>query len=838
MYRQTATNIFNIISRTRHRFLVTMIITLICIGSTPHTSAANPISYLFFEKGTALCEIVLPSRPQPEEQEAASLLQEVFASIGEVTVPVLTNPPPESATLRIHVGASPYAQEAIVAVRPSQFDLDGLIIHPADEHNLVLLGERPLATFYAVTEFLEEYAGVLWVWPGETGTVLPKSERLEVSVETCVAQPVFTARRFSGLEPARMRLWRIHQDARGHREVRGQHSHNVKRTMPWELWDKHPEYFSQVNGERRKPTRHRSQPCTTNPEVISLFAQAARRQFIRYPWMHSFSTSQGDGSMEGFCECDDCRALDVPGEPGLSDRWFTFVNAVAEEVAEEFPDYRIANLAYSVTKHPPARLKLHPNVLVSVVLPSMEEERDSVVKAWSEAAEHLGAYFWLHGKPVPKFYPQRFAEYLRFLRQHKFSEVYAEVYQESKKLLASWEIDGPRMWFFSKLLWNPEADIPQLMEKFLSRFYGPAAAPMRRYYEVCEAAWERRSDPFDFGLPYRDYELDLYTVADVEALLTCFDEAEVAAAKVPEVLARIAAQRNAWKPILGYYQFIDIATRINELPLNDAAEAETLVRELAERALRADSLTEGSPYGFMPPGAEEAIDVRFAAISAELRDGAESFWAAQAAQHPLLLPFIGPQLAVLRGEIVNIARNPGFEEDGEDKEPPPEADWNRAAIGWSRWMRAHSRGQVSIARDVARTGVRSLRIAGGGTGCAIHNLAVNPGERYRASCWAMSPDRSPENPAYEIRMMISWKTREGHWLPPHLNEVVQLPPETPDGAWRNLSTTVTVPPQAGRLLIQLGVDNQDLKESAYFDDITLELLTSAPEAGEHKKVRE
>ena len=53
------------------------------------------------------------------------------------------------------------------------------------------------------------------------------------------------------------------------------------------------------------------------------------------------------------------------------------------------------------------------------------KERDALVEAWSRAASQLGAYFWLHGKPVPKFYPRRFAEYLRFLRKHKVDAVYA-----------------------------------------------------------------------------------------------------------------------------------------------------------------------------------------------------------------------------------------------------------------------------------------------------------------------------------------------------------------------------------------------------------------------------
>ncbi len=806
---------------------VTALAVAVCF--LPHQSfavSAGEQTYLFFAEGEPRCEIVLPERPQPEEQDAALLLRDIFAAVGDVAVLVVTNPPTATTRLRIHVGESPYTLSATEEVRPEPFDLDGLIVYPVDADNLVLLGCRPLSSFYAVTEFLEEYVGVLWVWPGETGTVIPKTRRLKATVQTRISQPTFLGRRFSGLEPARMRLWRIHQDERSHREIRGQHSHNANRVMPWNLWDTHPEYFSYIDSERRKPSRHKTQPCTSNPDVVALFAEAARSQFVRYPWIQSFSTSQNDGV--GFCECEQCRALDVPDKSGLSDRWFTFVNGVAAAVEAEYPDRLIANLAYSQTKFPPVRTSLHPNVLVAIVLPSLGEERDALVEAWSRVANHLGVYFWLHGKPVPKFYPHRFAEYLGFLRKHKVSEVYAEVYQANEKLHATWEIDGPRIWLLSKLLWNPEADIDSLMERFLTRFYGRAAAPMRRYYQICEAAWGRRADPFDFGLPYRDYELDLYTAADVEAILACFEEARAAAITAPEARSRIEAQRRVWTPILGYYSFVDVGEHLTALPLKDVATAEALVQDVARRAVRAEALTEGNPFAFMPAGSEAAVDAHFAAIGKLLADGAEAFWTEQAVRHPLLSPFIAPQLAALRGDLKNLVRNPGFEQEDSDENLPSEGDWDRATLGWGRWIRANSRGQITIAHSTAHTGDRSLRIAGGGAGCGIHNLAVKSRERYRVSCWAMSPDRSPENPASVIQMTITWKTPEGRWLPQHLREVVPLPSETPNGAWRQLACTVTVPPQAGRLLIQLGVDNQGTEESAYFDDVTLELLAPAP----------
>lgn len=787
--------------------------------------------YLFFEDGEALSEIALPEKPEPEERDAANLLQKTLEKMSGVVLPIVVAPSGEPSVLRIHVGKSSYTEAAVKDLRPGDFDLDGFIIHPVDARNLVLVGERPLASFYAVTELLEEYAGALWVWPSESGTVIPEAGRLEAKVATTVSQPAFFARRMYITDPE-LRLWRIHKDGRGCREIRSQFHHNIKRNMPYEMWDEHPEYFSEVDGERRKPVRHQSQPCTSNPDVVKLFADAASRQFRQFPWVNSFSTSQGDGGA-GFCECSRCRALDVPGEPGLTDRWFTFVNEVAASVADEFPGYRITNLAYSKTVYPPVRIKLRDNVVAYPVISSFPlEERDDLVRRWSEAAQHLGAYFWMHAKPVPKIYPRRLAEYLRFLRGLGYDEFYAEMGLNEKDRLVrrgSWEADGPRVWLIGKLLWNPDADVGELMERFVTRFYGPAAAPMRRYYEVAEAAWERRADPFDFGKAHRAFDLELYTRADIELLLAALEEASAAAGGSSAEQARVRAQREAWVPYLGYYMFDDVADLMDGGELRDEAAATAAVDGIAARAERAERLTAGAPYGFMPPGADAAIDAGFTAISESLGERAEAFWVARLAAHPALKPYIAPQLTVLRGESVNLARNPGFEKTGEDREPPPpEADWKRAAIGWSRWVRANCKAQVTISDEAARSGRQSMRIGGGGTAAGIHNLVVKPGERYRVSVWAMTPFYEDEAPDSKITLGVKWKTRQNRWLPPTLDKLEPLPPETPIGEWRKLTLNVTVPPDAARMLVHLGISDQGENESVFFDDVFLEPLASAP----------
>jgi hypothetical protein len=85
------------------------------------------------------------------------------------------------------------------------------------------------------------------------------------------------------------------------------------------------------------------------------------------------SISPSDGG--GFCECERCRALDVPGllaydnkHPQLSDRIFTYANEVARRVREQDPKKGVGMFAYTYYNRPPQKIdKLEPNLYLVAV---------------------------------------------------------------------------------------------------------------------------------------------------------------------------------------------------------------------------------------------------------------------------------------------------------------------------------------------------------------------------------------------------------------------------------------------------------------------------------------
>ena len=801
------------------------------------TFGAAKQRYVLFANGTPGCRLVLPAKPEPEERDAAALIQRTFRDMGGGEPAIVSESAAASTGVDIDVGATAFAKG--LALIPTDLDLDGFVVHPHDAQRLVLLGGRSVSTFYAATELLERYAGVLWVWPGPHGTVTPKAGRLEATVRHQVSEPAFRARKFSGIRRAKMAHYRIHLTGR---ETRSNFHHNVWRVLKPAVYDTHAECFSLVAGERRKPTPNKSnwQACTTSPEGVHLFANAARRQFTKAPWIGAFSVSQNDGG--GFCQCNDCRALDVPGLEGISDRYLTFMNAVADAIRDEQPGKFISCLGYGRrgTRDVPVRVTLRPNTLIYAVVPTLRHHHDVIVE-WSQAAPHLGAYFWVHGKPVPKFYPRRWAQYLRFMREHHVREVYAEVYQDNPKRMATWELDGPRVWITAKLLWNPDADVDELVERFCRGFYGPAYEPMLRYYRQCEAAWERREDPFDFGKQYRALEFGLYNTADMDVMEGCLREAlelarrnEAATGRrSAQYTARLMALHKAFTPVAAYVRQSDLANVLAAQPLRSRADAESLVARVhaAETVSRRLAQQEHSLFGTLPNETETAIDGVFGKITQLLGRDAGAFWEEVAVAKPGLQRFTTPQLLAINGKVTNIAANPSFEVQRDSgKEADTKLNWQALnAPGWGQWVWPGTRGRVGVATDTARTGRKSLVITGVQAACGIYRLGAKPGERYRVTCWAKTSVRPKEGQEREGgRLTLKWQSAKGKWLEGPPECAVILPPGATE--WQRLRAVATIPLRVGRLVILLGARDLTPDEQTWFDDVCIEKLCDAPAA--------
>ncbi len=312
--------------------------------------------------------IVTPDEAFENVTYAAEELQSYLQRISGAELPIVREADAPDAA-RIFVG--PCAASEAAGIETPAWEhftarvVDGdLFIVGGDGEGRPLDRATRTGTLYGVYGVLGRFGGVRWLWPGETGEVVPASATFTVPDDLDLADgPDFrirslwvTYRNPGWLSNDYYTWWR--RSGQG-QDISGNAGHAYSWMLGDKLFDEHPEYYAEIGGERKPMRGTHGQICTSNPEVIEICAQKAAldsRDIV--------PISPNDGS--GFCECEQCRALDVPeammpwgaGEMvALTDRIFTFANQVADRAHEINPDKLFGHFCYTFFKQPPAELE-------------------------------------------------------------------------------------------------------------------------------------------------------------------------------------------------------------------------------------------------------------------------------------------------------------------------------------------------------------------------------------------------------------------------------------------------------------------------------------------------
>jgi hypothetical protein len=356
-----------------------------------------------------------------------------------------------------------------------------------DATGVRLAGRTPEATGYAVAELLEQL-GVRWFFPGELGTAVPPAGRVALAAQRTVQAPAFPGRSVSGTGPE----WARHNRLGG---VTPPSALDFPAPAPFA---EHPEYYALVNGQRQ-PT----QLCLTHPAVLPALVAHARAYFAKQPAAIWLAVSNHGG---GHCECAACRALDPPvtangldftGGRNVSDRYIQFCNRLLDALAAEFPDRRLAFTMATPDFLPPVAVRGHARLdvigwsvgfcrLHGVGNPRCADRAlaHQLMGGWVRQLD--GRYYergeWGHvacpGLPYPAV--QRYRAELPALHALGVAGIRNADY-------GHWIAQLPADYLAARLLWQPRAEVDALLADFYTRFYGPAATPMRAYHELLEA---------------------------------------------------------------------------------------------------------------------------------------------------------------------------------------------------------------------------------------------------------------------------------------------------------------------------------------------------------------
>lgn len=299
-----------------------------------------------------------------------------------------------------------------------------------------------------------------------------------------------------------------------------------------------------------------SQPCLSDPENLAKTIAYIRDVMEKNPETTMVSVSQNDNG--SYCKCEKCAATDAE-EGSPSGTLLRFVNAVAADLAEDYPNLTIDTLAYTYTQKAPAVTKPLPNVCIRLCpinchfTRTLDDPTCDVnvtfckdLLEWSEICENI--YIWDYTNnyrysipTFPNFGILR--ENMAFFADHNVKGMFPQGNYYSP----SGEFGELRVYLLAKLMVDPymsAKEYDQHMNDFLKGYYGEGWLNIRLYIDtVTAASAESCQDIYDD--PFVGVSRETYERME-EIFELCWSNAEeLAGSKV----ANVKRSRLQWRYI-------------------------------------------------------------------------------------------------------------------------------------------------------------------------------------------------------------------------------------------------------------------------------------------------
>ena len=405
-------------------------------------------------------------------------------------------------------------------------------------------------TLFAVELFAEKELGIVWMWPGEDGTVCRRRKRLELKgPRTETFRPPLeksefrnyskakTFRQWEGFAPKALRTITEEGCAQGYADrdiwlkrhrlqdrMRAGYGHAF---TDWRVrfLKTHPEYLNlhARTGERgwvgTAPAAF-VKLCTANEDVVDqIVADWCARGTNAY-----LNVCENDGSF--YCECDRCRAkdADLPGETPnrdhLADRYVDFWNRIARKATAIRPDVTLIAYAYSDYRFAPRRTRiLYPDNMLFGFVPSIMDDCEAEFAKWRDMGMRhffLRPNFHCYWGTIPRGLERwLYDNFHTCLRLGMIGVDYDSNLGRYPMHLESYVT--------ARMIADPKGRFEDFCNDFY-RAYGAAAPAVKRYYEAVRADGERSLALLDArrtnGNLLDDSQLSLQTAGRTEEGLT------------------------------------------------------------------------------------------------------------------------------------------------------------------------------------------------------------------------------------------------------------------------------------------------------------------------------
>lgn len=787
--------------------------------------------------------------------------------------PIRADDPHPDAPVVLHVGPDSFARQH--APEMQNLRHDGFLIKhvtvSGTEH-IFLGGIRNEASRWAVERFLQRFAGVRWLFPGDAthGEIVPDRPTITIprgideTHEPDYAMRANLMMHYYAPGTPYLRL--------GPTQSWGSGGHAFQDIFSRDDYLENPEWFALFTiperwaarigeGSAEAPGNVREalargvrrqrwfwdygngwQICTSNPGAIEHAVAYARDYFAKDP--DAPTVSMGHNDMHGWCECESCRQFIASADPPHtnSEQYWHWVNEVAKQLAATHPDKKITTIAYGAPASPP-RFELEENI--AVMLTVYVEHHLTLAQRWKKKCATVDLYSYAWGSEFLGFrhFPHAMQDFLKWGRDD------LGAISHTTEVYGNWSFDGPKYHTMQALMWDVDADPDALMDAYCHDWFGAAAEPMRAFWDRLEQVYERRGHPRRIlfyqwiGWHSKYDELDLYTMEDVAALDAAIDAAKRTANTVGDRY-RLARISNAWHYfrtfLVGKLKFADREAEVKAQAARSLDDALAAAGELAElqaqrrhgfRMLRAyPKIREPRPPQDLTRRSQQLI-----AFNPQMT----RTWYHLTFEYVTLFADLRTLLDDLCGQVTTDLLARGGRDDAQ-------RFWSGIASEDSLHPAAQS--QLSLLRNPATpnrlvnggfdegtlegwnagSGVTQHAVGDGGeamtSGAGAISLRqevpVRVGQRYRLTAHAKLPterDDSPRILATDVRFKGPIRPR----YEPNYRKRTLDPTET---GWQSSSTTFAVPPLADRAIITITSSGGPV----HLDDLSLRLVQAAP----------
>jgi len=501
--------------------------------------SANNSNITLIENNSSEYKIVISSNPTKVERYSAEEMQKYLQKISNVKLDIIEDSVPASQN-EIVIGNTNRNKE--IGIDVASLEDDGYSISTADK-KLSIIGGKVKGTLYGVYTFLEKYQDCKMYAPGIVE--VPEKNMVIIPQINLIEIPAIKYRElhipFARSSQEYCDWHKLHNYKSVRQKKYGSFVHTFERLVPSDVYfEEHPEYFSEINGNRIP----HQQLCLTNHEIYKIVVEELKKAIKERPEAQVWDVSQNDNF--GFCTCKKCSYVDSVHQSNAG-TMIQFVN----KIAREFPNKTISTLAYQYTRKAPVNLKPEPNVMV--VLCTIECDRSKPIaqnkddlfnrdiKEWSAISNNIKIWD----------YVVQFSSLIDLFPNFHVLQPNAKMFVEHgvKSLFEQGSGDHVsdlhelKAYVLSKLMWNPNENVENIIKEFLKGYYGNASKYLEEYFNIRQNALEKSGKGLIiYGHPSDGIE-SYMTPQLLQNHSKLFDKAEQAVADKPDYLKRVKYAR-------------------------------------------------------------------------------------------------------------------------------------------------------------------------------------------------------------------------------------------------------------------------------------------------------